>query len=309
MHFGHALIDLFNTIFEWIYVSTLLYGLTRFSLQATRLIVKHHRLEKSGDKVDAMLSMRDTANSVKLSPEKAFAYSPVYINWESDLVIREELFRNLGLALLCVFIVTLLLIAHIWTSFLVLCCVLLTLVNTAGMMHFWDLTIDVVTTIVLVLAIGLAVDYSAHIGHAFMVPNDAATTKNERAVLTLRTIGTAVWNGGFSTFVAFVLLSTSESYVFRTFFKVFFLIVVFGLFHGLCFLPVLLSLLGPAPYSHKGPTNGVDPKLNSREMTTVFKNSFTSQQAHLDHNDTSDQDMSKMTEGSFEEGFTKELIV
>jgi hypothetical protein len=128
LHFGHALIDLFNTIFEWIYVSTLLYGLTRFSLQATRLIVKHHRLEKSGDKVDAMLSMRDTANSVKLSPEKAFAYSPVYINWESDLVIREELFRNLGLALLCVFIVTLLLIAHIWTSFLVLCCVLLTLV-------------------------------------------------------------------------------------------------------------------------------------------------------------------------------------
>ena len=133
----------------------------------------------------------------------------------------------------------------------------------------------------------------------------------ERAVLTLGTIGTAVWNGGFSTFVAFVLLSSSESYVFRTFFKVrrgqlisdlpfkdnycltlfrqvFFLIVVFGLFHGLCFLPVVLSLLGPAPYSHKGCTNEVGPKLQSTgvtysgEMSTVFENSLASQQDHCD---------------------------
>ena len=36
-------------------------------------------------------------------------------------------------------------------------------------MHFWGLTVDTVTTIQLILAIGLSVDYSAHIGHAFMV--------------------------------------------------------------------------------------------------------------------------------------------
>lgn len=35
-------------------------------------------------------------------------------------------------------------------------------------MHFWGLTIDTVTCIQLVLAIGLAVDYSAHIGHTYM---------------------------------------------------------------------------------------------------------------------------------------------
>jgi len=35
-------------------------------------------------------------------------------------------------------------------------------------MHFWGLTIDTVTSIILILAIGLAVDYSAHIGHCFM---------------------------------------------------------------------------------------------------------------------------------------------
>ena len=35
-------------------------------------------------------------------------------------------------------------------------------------MHFWGLTVDTVTTIQLILAIGLSVDYSAHIGHGFM---------------------------------------------------------------------------------------------------------------------------------------------
>jgi len=39
-------------------------------------------------------------------------------------------------------------------------------------MHFWGLTIDTVTTIQLILAIGLSVDYSAHIGHGFMASRD-----------------------------------------------------------------------------------------------------------------------------------------
>lgn len=30
--------------------------------------------------------------------------------------------------------------------------------------------------------------------------------------------------------------------------QVFFAVVLFGLFHGLCYLPVLLSAIGPAPY-------------------------------------------------------------
>jgi predicted RND superfamily exporter protein len=47
---------------------------------------------------------------------------------------------------------------------MVLLCVILTLVDVLGGMYFWDLTIDTVSCIDLVLAIGLCVDYSAHIG-------------------------------------------------------------------------------------------------------------------------------------------------
>ena len=35
-------------------------------------------------------------------------------------------------------------------------------------MHFWDLTIDVISCNTLVISIGLCVDFSAHIAHGFL---------------------------------------------------------------------------------------------------------------------------------------------
>ena len=53
-------------------------------------------------------------------------------------------------------------------------------------------------------------------------------------------MGPAVFNGGFSTFLAVALLITSKSFLFVTFFKIFFLVVGFGMYHGLVVLPVVL---------------------------------------------------------------------
>ena len=58
----------------------------------------------------------------------------------------------------------------------------------------------------------------------------------------LLAIAPAVLNGGFSTFLAVALLAFSDVYVFVSFFKVFFLVVFFGLYNGLVFLPVILTL-------------------------------------------------------------------
>ena len=67
----------------------------------------------------------------------------------------------------------------------------------------------------------------------------------QRAQKSLHNIGAAVMNGGVTTFLAVVLLCDSKSHVMITFFKVFFLFVVFGLYHALVFLPVLLSFTNP----------------------------------------------------------------
>ena len=70
--------------------------------------------------------------------------------------------------------VTLILIGSFVTSVIVFTCVLFTVINIAGMMYFQGLTVEIVTSICLILSIGLAVDYSAHMGHMY------ATLKGKR---------------------------------------------------------------------------------------------------------------------------------
>ena len=96
--------------------------------------------------------------------------------------------------------------------------VVLTLVDIVGFLHFWDITIDIISCVNIVLAVGLCVDYSVHIGHAYLT---ARGTPSQRTLSAITTIGSAVLNGGVTTFLALVLLAASSSHVFISFFKVF----------------------------------------------------------------------------------------
>ena len=68
----------------------------------------------------------------------------------------------------CVFVTMLLLLADIWGSVLTMICVVMSLIDVMGYMQAWGLTIDVVSSVIVIISIGLCVDYSAHIAHAFL---------------------------------------------------------------------------------------------------------------------------------------------
>ena len=78
-------------------------------------------------------------------------------------------------------------------------------------------------------------------------------------------VGPAVFYGGLSTLLAVVLLAASDYYPFVVFFKVFLLVVVFGLFHGLVFLPVMLALVGPSHLADPDSTHQSD-HINKIEL-------------------------------------------
>ncbi|XP_066282137.1 patched domain-containing protein 3-like [Branchiostoma lanceolatum] len=208
---------------------------------ATRLETKCRLMETSQEEIAAMNSLYQIADNMEFS-STAFPFSIFFSAWQTDEVIQEELFRNIGLGLAVVLMIGLLLLADIVTCFWVFICVSFTLVDVMGMMHFWGVEINIVSSILVIVALGLSVDYAAHLGVMFLT---LPGTKQERASKSLGAIGPAVFNGGFSTLLAVVVLSGSSSYTFNTFFKVFFLVVLFGLWHGLVFLPVLLSWFGP----------------------------------------------------------------
>merc|ERR1719326_2886759 len=107
----------------------------------------------------------------------------------------------------------------------------------------------------------------------------------EKAVVEM---GTAVIHGGTSTFIAVLILAFSKSYIFRTIFKQFFGICIFGMAHGLILLPVMLSLIGPKPLDTKA-TAGVTPKEAANYSSTAPSSTTTSAvtKANVELNDVS----------------------
>lgn len=91
-------------------------------------------------------------------------------------------------------------------------------------------------------------DYAAHVAHAFLNAESREDDKNARRtriLIAVRHIGAAVAYGAGSTFIAVSMLGFSSSYVFGAFFRIFCLVILFGLWHGLFLLPVVLSSIGP----------------------------------------------------------------
>ena len=58
-------------------------------------------------------------------------------------------------------------------------------------------------------------------------------------------MGSSVFHGGFSTFLAISVLSPSRTYLFMVFYRLWFGIILFGMSNGFLFLPVVLSMVGP----------------------------------------------------------------
>ncbi|KAJ1527691.1 hypothetical protein ONE63_007650 [Megalurothrips usitatus] len=202
----------------------------------------------SGEGVKAMRTVKRLVRNANFTTGDRYAtvWAKIFANWVTDEIIGAELYRNMGLAFATVGLVTLLFLLCAESSVLVLTCVILTVIDTIGFMYYWGLTIDLVSAIALVLAVGFSVDFAAHIAYAFM-DNDG--TRDERAIHAVTYIGTAVLHGGLTTLLALSVLSFSHSYIFTAFFKIFFLVICFGIFHGVVFLPVILSILGPVPHS------------------------------------------------------------
>lgn len=76
--------------------------------------------------------------------------------------------------------VTLILISDLVTVFWVFTCIAFTLIDLLGLMYFWGLTVEISSSIIVILAAGLAIDYSAHIGHTFTTVHGSKSSKQKQ---------------------------------------------------------------------------------------------------------------------------------
>ena len=159
----------------------------------------------------------------------------------------------MGLCAVAVFLVVTFITGSLPVTCLVISAVLLVDIFLMALIHYWDMTLNSIVLIHLVMGLGLSVDFSAHIAHTYLVvevPSSITKLSEKRtykAKVAISSMGSSVIHGGMSTLLAVLCTSGAKHYIFQVFFKMWFGIVIFGLSAGFILLPTILSLVGPVP--------------------------------------------------------------
>ncbi|KAF4520468.1 hypothetical protein B566_EDAN004719 [Ephemera danica] len=206
---------------------------SRFLIQAVNITDALHE--------QAMVT--DLRRICKESPLNATVFHPYFVFFDQFELVRPTSLQCMVLAAVVMMIVSLLFIPNVLCCFWVAFSVISIETGVVGYMALWDVSLDSISMIQLIMCIGFSVDFTAHICYAYM--SSKAKKPSERVKECLYALGLPIVQGALSTILGVAVLYFAGSYIFLTFFKTAFLVIFFGAMHGILLLPVLLSLFGP----------------------------------------------------------------
>ena len=175
-----------------------------------------------------------------------------------------------------VFFVTWIVIGSAGSAAIVVGVVLMIIVDMVGVMALWQISLNGISLVNLVMALGISVEFCSHLTRAFTVTTG---TRQNRAMFALMDVGASVFSGITVTkFAGVIVLAFAQSEIFVIYyFRMYLSTVILGFLHGLIFLPVLLTYVGPMPTGGKSAEESMEQlaeAVDKEERKRMQRNSI-----------------------------------
>ena len=205
-------------------------------IEAARFYVQSLWYKKTEE---IMLAARRVAETI--TDYNVTVFHQTFIYFDQPVVVWQNTIQNIILAILCMLFVSMMFVPTPLSAVWVTLATASIECGVMGYMTLWDVNVDVVSMTYLILCIGFSVDFSVHITYGFIASE--AESGNDKAIEALHVLGYPILQSGISTILAVIFLCMSITYFFISFYKTMVLVIVFGVWHALFVLPVVLSLL------------------------------------------------------------------
>lgn len=221
----------------------------RATVLDTNFMAYHSTLTTSKDYITAVKYGYEISDNITRSIKEltgkdveVFPYSVFYVYYEQYLTMWSDTFASIGYCMIAaVFFYLLASGFNFLTTFAVMFTSLMVVLNMMGVMYIWNIPLNAVSNVNLIVSIGIAVEFCSHIGYAFAT---STAPPNEKVKDALKRVGSTIITGITFTNIPIIVLAFSYTEIIEVFFfRMFFSLVVLGFLHGMIFFPVLLSFL------------------------------------------------------------------
>ncbi|KAJ7781498.1 patched family-domain-containing protein, partial [Mycena metata] len=222
---------------------------------ASHFRTSHSPLKTQDDFINAFAAAHRVAEDIsRQTGTSVFPYSLFYVFFDQYAHIVAITQEVLGFGLAAVLLVTALMLGSWRTGTIVTSVVALTVVTVMGVMAVWDISLNAISLVNLVISLGIAVEFCAHIARAFMsagsgLPMDhpaGQRERDERMWTALVDVGPSVLSGiTFTKLIGMSVLALTRSRLLEIYyFRMWLTLIISGALHGLVLLPVILSVAG-----------------------------------------------------------------